>query len=292
MIQVHNPILVNMQEHIKCFSANIIGSVFFYSKIVFVADFLRRKVSKNARLMVIFYHKVERPLNGDGYLCVTPRNFEKHINYLKENFNIISLQDFLDILEKKSFPEKDSVMITFDDGFEDNYLNAFPILKKHNIPATIFVATDFIGKEGMLKEYQIREMFEHGISFGAHTQKHVRLSKVEIEEARKEILESKRKIESIIKRPVESFCYPYGHEGDFNYELSEVVKDAGFSCAFTALKNGSVFSTSRFLLPRLGIANFSLPAFVSKIEGIFDSLHNLGTIIRNGKNGNGKRTSS
>lgn len=264
------------RERLKCQCAHLIGSLFYYTRLVDLIRFARKKILKRGRLMVIFYHRIGEPENEDGHLCVSPQNFTKHLQYLLRNFNIISLRELLQYLGKRVYPKQDSVMITFDDGWEDNYTNAFPLLKKYKVPVTIFLVSGSIGKERMLKEHQIKEMVHREIAFGpqieigVHTHTHPHLSLLNNDEVRREILDSKSKIESIINAPAISFAYPYGLKGDFNENTINILKETGFSCAFTAIDNNDVIKSSRFLIPRKGIANFSLPAFVSKVEGIFD----------------------
>ena len=240
------------------------------------------------------YHRVSKPQNSDAHLCVSPANFERHLQYLTRNFNLISLDELSKYLEIRAYPKRDSVMLTFDDGWEDNYTNAFPLLKKYKAPALIFLATGFIGRKEMLKSNQIREMagskikFDSGIAFGAHSKTHSRLNLLSPEEAKREIMDSKLEVESIINIPVVSFAYPFGFKDDFNQTVVEILKESGFSCVFTAMNGEDALKCPKFLIPRKGIADFSLPAFASKIEGIFDFPHTLYGLLKGNKNGNGR----
>lgn len=90
-------------------------------------------------VVILLYHRINNTNYNLFNINVTPDNFDKHIKHLKEQYNVISFED----LKYKSIKEP-SVIITFDDGYFDNYKNAFPILKKYNIPATIFVTTSGI----------------------------------------------------------------------------------------------------------------------------------------------------
>lgn len=94
------------------------------------------------RVLVLYYHRINR-LNADPFsLCVTTENFEKQMLFLKENYNILRFED--DWLNKHN-----GVVVTFDDGYADNFNNAFPILEKYQIPATIFISTGQIVKGGI-----------------------------------------------------------------------------------------------------------------------------------------------
>jgi len=93
----------------------------------------------------LFFHQKLRVL---AYHDVTDREkFENQIYYLKDNYNIISTKDLENIIYNKKVLKKNSVLITFDDGDISNYTNAFPILKKHNIPATLFVITKLVNSQ-------------------------------------------------------------------------------------------------------------------------------------------------
>ena len=111
------------------------------------------------------YHRVisdqeylnEKRPNND--LIVTESNFEKQIKYLKQNFNIISINDI-----DKNLKQKKNVVITFDDGYFDNFRNALPILKKYECPATIYIVTSFLNNKNYpwwLKIWKIIEKNEH-----------------------------------------------------------------------------------------------------------------------------------
>lgn len=284
--------LKTQKEYLKCAIAHLIGSIFYYTGFVNLVRFLRRKILNRGRLIILMYHRISAPQNGNAHLCVSPFNFERHLQYLSKNFNLISLDELSNYIEKRMYPKRDSVLLTFDDGWEDNYTNAFPLLKKYKAPALIFLVSGFIGKEEMLKSNQIREManswikFGSGIVFGAHSRTHSRLSWLNPEEIKREILDSKAEVEAIVNTQVVSFAYPYGLQDDFDHTVTGILEESGFSYVFTAMKMGDTLKGSKFLIPRKGIADFYLPAFVSKIEGIFDFPYALCGLFKRNKDGN------
>lgn len=100
--------------------------------------------------MVLTYHRIADEPNPEDSLIVSLRNFEHQIVFLKRHYNLISGEELAEIITSgASFPQE-SCLITFDDGWRDNYTHAFPLLKKHGVPAVIFISTDYIGTDQTL----------------------------------------------------------------------------------------------------------------------------------------------
>ncbi len=189
------------------------------------------------------FAKHMRALRGAGYTPVTPQAVEQHLN--REN----------------TLPEK-AILITIDDGFMDNYENAFPILREEKIPAIIFLTTstleghnDWMAKEDyprqkMLTWGQIKEMQAAGICFGGHTMTHPKLSAAESNAAMEEISGCKKVIEENIGTPINWFAYPYG---DLKEETPVLVKDAGYSHACTTRSGFNQPDIDPYLLRRLEV---------------------------------------
>lgn len=112
---------------------DLFSNILWYSGVTCLV----RKISPSKKLTVLMYHKVVK------------KSFEKQMLYLKEHYNVVSEQEVVDFYHKKKELPKNSVLITFDDGYLNNYTEAYPILKKYNIPAIIFLTTGFIGKQKM-----------------------------------------------------------------------------------------------------------------------------------------------
>lgn len=110
--------------------------------------YFRKKIF--GRHIVIFvYHRVCPGKGNFPVSNICPKEFEKQIRYLKENFKIYSLEKLINVLEDNQINKKESeniAVITFDDGYKDNYIYAYPILKKYQIPASIFLVVKYIGK--------------------------------------------------------------------------------------------------------------------------------------------------
>lgn len=159
---------------------------------------------------ILMYHRVEDVAEKSSTI-VSPAAFERQMEFLKvHRYEVLSLQELLELLKKgKNVPAK-AVVITFDDGTVDNVKNAFPVLKKMDFPATVFMITRNIGQPGWLSEEDLRILDAEGVSVGSHTQTHAFLPKLSEEDAEDELRESKKHLEEILGHPVTLFSYPAG----------------------------------------------------------------------------------
>lgn len=196
---------------------------------------------------------------------VEPNVFEKQLLYLKENgYTVISFDDFINhFLYNLSLPEK-SVILTFDDGWENQYRYAFPLLKKYNDTATFFIFTNAIGHKHFLTWPQIKEFVAAGMTIGDHTKSHPYLYKITSkDELQKEILESKKILESNLGKQIDIFAYPFGH---YNEEIISILKENGFRAARTDGYKG-VFHTPNDLFTLKSIdAENDLTKFVEALN--------------------------
>ena len=269
-------------------------------------SFLRRKVTE-PQVAILIYHRV-CPEEDDWFTPrLSPQTFEKEIEYFCRTYEFLPLEKLAQrVHQRKPLPEK-AIVITLDDGNRDNYAYAYPILKKYHVPATIFLATGYIGtgrpfwwskvdhairntpltelelkslgtyslrtaedrrraafmiidklneitegqknslieklvsisgvnipadlaKDRILSWSEVREMKDGGISFGAHSVTHPILTHVPLEQAKWEIIQSKKDIEEKVGQGVTAFAYP---NGIFSAELSRIVRESGFTCAVT-----------------------------------------------------------
>lgn len=186
-------------------------------------------------------------------LSVTPENFKKQMQYLVDHdYQTISPDDLYNALkEGKNLPPK-SVLLTFDDGYRDFYQNAFPVLKKHNLKATVFVVTNFVGDKD--KRYltweQIKEMDKSDlVMIGSHSQNHANL--IKSSKATQEISQSKAIIEKQLGHEISTFAYP---GGQFNAKVANLVSKATYQLAFTTQIGTKMSFEERFQLPRVRIS--------------------------------------
>lgn len=166
------------------------------------------------RAVILMYHSVSTGI--DDFMNVEPKNFERQMKYLADSKrSVISLSELVRRFKNKE-PLGGSLVLTFDDGYRDNYEVAFPTLKRHKFPATIFVTTGLIGKSDKralprLSVEQLKEMESSGlIDIEPHTVSHPKLATLNAADAKKEIDDAKKTIEDMLGKKAVHFAYPYG----------------------------------------------------------------------------------
>lgn len=241
-----------------------------------------------------------------AFHMVNPKYFERQVKHLVKHYDVIPLNEI-------SPENKNKVVLTFDDGYRNNFEFAYPILKKYNLQATIFIVYEFIDKNvfawwdrieyakvkanlenikklnneeieknvyGLTRlgqnskkppEYnfmsweeikRISDVFE----IGSHTLTHPILTNIPLEVAKKEILQSKRKIEEKIGKEVMSFAYP---NGSYNEQLMNTIRESGYMYA-VIYEKGNIKNPNNFKLYRRGInINDDLNVFAAKVAGAF-----------------------
>lgn len=183
-----------------------------------------------AGIPVLNYHKVED--NVDNPLALSVKNFDKQMAYLasKGYTSITADQLFSYLYQKGSLPPK-PVLITFDDGYADNYTNAYPIMKKYGFTAIIFLITDVVGHDSWYMNWdQVKEMQQAGFQFGSHTLSHVALAEVSQEELMLQLVKSREGIEWRLDTPVRYLAYP---GGSYNEQVKDALTAAHYKAAFT-----------------------------------------------------------
>ena len=134
-------------------------------------------------------------------------------------------------LNNENIIKKNSFSITFDDGYLDNYINAYPYLQQKKLPWTLCIVSDFLNsrnKEFVNKNHLIEMAKDKLITIGSHGKTHRRLTTLSINDIKKDLEYSKKSIEDIIGKKVKTFSYPHG---DANLNLLNHVKEAGYSNA-------------------------------------------------------------
>jgi peptidoglycan/xylan/chitin deacetylase (PgdA/CDA1 family) len=213
---------------------------------------------------ILLYHSISNDADPRfRRWVVSPAHFEAQLAWLVVNgYQSLTVTALVECMRRQSVPER-SVAITFDDGFADNLTHALPILQRHNMTATLYVATAYIGStsrwlqaegEGnrpMLSWEGVRELDHAGVEIGAHTLTHPQLDTLSTPAARAEIVESKQELEQHLQHAVPSFAYPHGY---YSNAVKKIVREAGFTSAcgvkhaMSALHD-DLFALSRIIVP-------------------------------------------
>ncbi len=231
------------------------------------------------KIPVLYYHKIDYPKKDAVYkgLYVTPEQFKRQVSLLKFlGYDTVNPKEILSFIKGHKPPVKKPLLITFDDGYENNYLNAYPILKSAGFSSIIFVSSGFIGKksvvsderervkENFLNKNEIKEMFKNGFFIGSHGINHYYLDRLEEGVLIGELIASKAYLEHIINAPVDFFSYPFGA---YNPIVMRAVKNAGYTAAFTTASGRIEVGDNSFELKRIpvngynNILNFLLKIF-------------------------------
>ncbi len=177
---------------------------------------------------ILMYHSVA---NNKAFFTVTSNAFKQQLAYIKrKGYRVVFLSELVKMMRTgKLF--SNTVCITFDDGYQDNYKNALPLLKSYNFPATIFVTTGLMGgvmrtsdnmEIPLITMDELKTMISSGlIECMPHTKNHIELDTLSVEQAAQEIEASKEYIESATHMPARIFAYP---RGKYTTELKEYLR--------------------------------------------------------------------
>ncbi|MFH0764441.1 MAG: polysaccharide deacetylase family protein [Candidatus Omnitrophota bacterium] len=228
----------------------IAGAVFFY-KMGYVVP-------------VLMYHSIDYN-DRVTKLSLSPESFRRQMEFLhKRRYNVLPLEKIIPYIEKKKKVPPGTVAITFDDGYYNNYKYAYPVLKKYNLPATIFVIVNKVGAPGYLNWKEIKEMSDSGIiTIGSHTMNHLWLPDVAPRVLEKEVKESKEILEKRLGKDVKLFCYPIGAH---DKKVEKAVEDAGYACAVATNPGRFKPTDDIYAIKRVRISRTSDNMFVFWVE--------------------------
>lgn len=226
-----------------------------------------------ARVPILMYHYISDPPPGSDQLrrslSVTPANLDAQMHYLKQaGYQTITLYDLYDHLAQgKPLPDK-PIVLTFDDGYEDAFTNAMPILLKYGFVGTFFVLTGPADRDGAgayLTWKQIAAMSAAGMDMELHGREHVDLRNRSFEFLVHQTAGGRESIEAHTGKPVRWFAYPSGR---YDAAVVRVLKSAGFWGAVTTLSGQTHTVDGLFDLERVRISgSSSLETFKKAIEG-------------------------
>lgn len=212
----------------------------------------------DSKLTILMYHTVNDTPIGIPELSVSVGDFDKQMEYLTLNGYTAIGFDEIEACSKYEKP----VIITFDDGYVDNFTYAYPILKKYGLKATIFMVSEQIDKQGHLTGDQMSVM-EDLISIQSHTANHQKLDSLSAEEVENQFSQSIDTIEGTTNKPVYAIAYP---EGAYNDEVAAVASKY-FEYAVTTKFGNNTIHSDMFRLKRIPVARSDeLSGFVSKLN--------------------------
>ncbi len=215
----------------------------------------------NYPVAILFYHRVADSHPNDWTMSV--RDFNLQLDWLQKNFDIVTLEEAQKCIVAK-YNDRPTVAITFDDGYADNVHTAIPELIRRNLPATYFVATDFmrtgdafphdLARDVPLQPNTIadlRQFVTAGIEIGAHTKSHANLGAIDdLDQLRDEIVGSAQLLEQWCQVPIRYFSFPYGLPENTSQKAVDVVREAGFAGFCTAYNAWNWPGTEGFHLRR------------------------------------------
>lgn len=233
-------------------------------------------------VVVTAFHRVNDLIPEDGLTCSSEK-FEKFCQYFREHFRVLPFSEQVAGL-RRGVDVRGTLSITFDDGYLDNYEVAVPILRRYGLPATFFVATDFIGSnkvapwdKGLNRSMQwmdwdhVRKISDYGFEIGCHTASHLDLGVADHDTVKSELIRSRKILEEKLGKPVNLFAYPFGGRENITALAKNVVQELGFECCASCYGGINGESTNPYEIQRVGIAEW------------FSSPHQFGFELANGR---------
>lgn len=253
---------------------NILGSI-----LILIAFFSSHSMMAQVDVSAFIYHRF-----GESRYAATNIDtdvFEKQLIWLKEQrLSTISVSELEKALATGN--KLEGVMITIDDAYSSFYQNAFPLIKKYQIKASLFVNTEQVGQKGYMSWSQIKEVMEAGIEIGNHTHTHLQLLSLPKSERQKKWKEELQTSQTAFQQHVgfvpKYFAYPYGEYDD---QYITYLKEAGFSLAFAQHSGGISLATNIFALPRfpMGAGFATLQGFQGKARMKGFDLHEVSQVV-------------
>jgi peptidoglycan/xylan/chitin deacetylase (PgdA/CDA1 family) len=227
----------------------------------------------------LMYHRVNDYRKNE--LSVSVRHFRQQLQWLKaEGFQNITMAELEQLVEQGSVISGKRVLFTFDDGYEDNYTQAFPLLKEFGFSGIFYVATDFIGSQNMYERdkleasspehnrmmnwEQLKILLDEGMEIGSHTLSHTSLHQLSTQDVRTELAQSRSLLEENLQVPIRSFCMPFGA---YRKEHIPLIRDAGYSSSCTT-EQGFWRQQDLLEIPRVAVlASDKFWVFKQKLTG-------------------------
>ena len=226
--------------------------LFFVLLAVVIFSIYISTLPKPEGFYILEYHTVtDKPDIDSKRYNVPPDVFSEQLDYLKQSgYNTITTLEFMKAKRGKLKLPENPIILTFDDGYEDNYLYMLPILEAHNMKAVVYVITNELGNKGYLTFDELRDMQNRGIEIGSHTANHRPLIGLKNEDILHEIGASKLFLEWNGIKTVFSFSYP---NGLYNEDIIKMLENEKYLTAVTGDAGLNDFNTNPYLLQRINI---------------------------------------
>lgn len=214
-------------------------------------------------LPVLFYHHIQNidvaKANGQQNLTVATDIFLKQMQYLKDKgYQTVVSNTLTDFFDKGTAVSRGSVILTFDDGYEDFYVNVLPILRQFGFRAVMAIPTGLVGNPGYLSWGEISEAANSGMEVVNHTWSHASMGGSDTSLIQREISTADSQLSQRGMNPNRVFVYPYGTVSNY---AENYLGQLGYTLAFTTEPGSTQCKKNRFVLPRIRIGNVSLSAY-------------------------------
>ena len=243
-----------------------------------------RQFTLGPKVIVLAYHRVNESRDDESPYTVTRSQLDEQLDILGRRFCVVGFSEVLDMAAGKR-ECSDSAVITFDDGYRDNYENAAPILEKHGMQACFFLTTNLVdglsaeegdgagqwGFPGMTWK-QAKSLHDRGFELGAHSRSHPCLPDIRIEEAAHEIVESRERMQDALEVPVQYFAYPGGKKHlHYNDAIRQIVAGEFDVCCTTDRGRNSLRILDPLDIRRICVQRWwSQYYFRRELDGTFD----------------------
>lgn len=226
--------------------------------------------------MVLTYHNIGAE---PGFNTVALSSFKEQLAYISTNYEVVSIEDYVNYVVANGQSRRGTALITFDDAYVSFAELAMPLLSELNLPVALFVCTGAIGRSNewdspdrripVMNEEKIKMLSEDGlVTIGAHSDTHRSLTSLGERDLRHEMLIPKSKLEEITGKPVHYLAYPYGqYHLNLNDNVIRAAKDAAYKAAFSTNFGSNNNARHLFALNRVDITGAdNMVSFVSKLK--------------------------
>lgn len=215
---------------------------------VLVASGLVWLGSPGRGIPVLTYHHIG---SGAEWLYVTEADFEQQLVYLRERgYTPISVAELAEGLAGRALLPPRPIVLTFDDGYEDNFQAALPVLLRQGMRASFFVVTGKIGQPGYMSWKQARQMREQGMEIGSHTVHHYTLNEINLNEMERELLASRLMLESNLPATAPVFANPFGETAP---AVVDLLAKTGYRAACSSVVGLNYPGEDLFMIRRLSV---------------------------------------